>query len=168
MTQRDPREPAPAGWDCHVHVFDPVAPRLAGHYAPAPAPIEDIERIAAEHGVGHLVLVQPSVYGTDNSVLERTLLRSGGRHRGVVVLGRDTTEAQIDLLHDAGVRGVRFNLVSPVGNGDDALEVLAPGLQRRGWHVQWYAQPARDSRSSARRRLGQAEWVVPAGRRCAL
>jgi predicted TIM-barrel fold metal-dependent hydrolase len=142
MTQQDARDPAASGWDCHVHVFDPAAPRLAGHYAPAPAPIEDIERVAAEHGVDHLVLVQPSVYGTDNSVLERALLRSRGRHRGVAVLGRDTSEAQIDLLHEAGVRGVRFNLVSPVGNGDEALEVLAPALHRRGWHVQWYAHPA--------------------------
>lgn len=142
MTQRDVREPVFPGWDAHVHVFDPAAPRLAGHYAPAPAPLAEIERIAAEHGVGHLVLVQPSVYGTDNSVLARALQQSGGRHRGVAVLGRDTSEAEFDRLHDAGVRGVRFNLVSPVGNGDQALDVLAPALRRRGWHVQWYAHPA--------------------------
>lgn len=142
MTQKDARDPVPAGWDCHVHVFDPAAPRLAGHYAPAPAPLEDIERVAAEHGVGHLVLVQPSVYGTDNSVLKRALLRSGGRHRGVAVVGRDTSETELDFLHAAGVRGVRFNLVSPVGNDDEALSVLAPALRRRGWHVQWYAHPA--------------------------
>ena len=142
MTQPEARDAVPPGWDCHVHVFDADAPRLAGHYAPAPAPLAEIERLAAKHGVGHLVLVQPSVYGIDNSLLVRALQRSGGRHRGVAVVGRDTNEAEMDRLHEAGVRGVRFNLVSPVGNDDEALAVLAPALRRRGWHVQWYAHPA--------------------------
>jgi predicted TIM-barrel fold metal-dependent hydrolase len=56
-------------WDAHVHVFDRDAPAQAGHYRPAHGPLERIERLAAAHGVQHLVLVQPSVYGTDNTVL---------------------------------------------------------------------------------------------------
>jgi predicted TIM-barrel fold metal-dependent hydrolase len=113
-----------------------------GHYVPVHRPLADIEALAAAHGVRHLVLVQPSVYGSDNTVMLRALQAGAGRHRGVAVVGADVSDALLDELHAAGVRGVRFNLVSPVGHqGDagDALRDLAPRLRARGWHVQWYA-----------------------------
>lgn len=130
------------GWDCHVHVFEPGAPARAGHYSPAPAPLAAIEAVAAECGIAHLVLVQPSVYGTDNSVMERALHEGRGRHRGIAVLDAHVEDATLDRLHAAGVRGVRFNLVSPVGNDPAGLPSLAPRLRERGWHVQWYADHA--------------------------
>lgn len=128
-------------WDCHVHVFEADAPTLPGHYAPADAPLEAIEARAAQCGIERLVLVQPSVYGSDNSVMERALRRSSRRHRGIAVLAASTDDAELDRLHDAGVRGVRFNLVSPVGNDASGLLELAPRLRERNLHVQWYAQP---------------------------
>lgn len=131
----------PQGWDAHIHVFDANAPVQAGHYQPAHQPLERIETEAAALGVAHLVVVQPSVYGTDNTVLLQALQRTPGRHRGVVVVGVDVTDADLRTMHQAGVRGVRFNLVSPVGNGPDALRALAPRLRALGWHVQWYAGP---------------------------
>lgn len=133
---------AAGGWDCHVHVFEAGAPTRAGHYAPSPAPLHAIEQSAADCGIGHLVLVQPSVYGTDNSVMERALRASGGRHRGIAVLDADVADATLDRLANAGVRGVRYNLVSPVGNDAAGLASLAPRLCERGWHVQWYADAA--------------------------
>lgn len=132
----------PAGWDCHVHVFEAGAPALPGHYAPATASLPTIEKFAGEWGIRHLVLVQPSVYGTDNSVMERALRSAAGRHRGVAVVDADVADAALDRLHEAGVRAVRFNLVSPVGNDAAALPALAHRLRNRGWHVQWYAQPS--------------------------
>lgn len=137
-----------AGWDCHVHVFDAAAPVRPGHYVPGHHPLDAIERQAGEQGVGHLVLVQPSVYGTDNTVMLRALDASQGRHRGVAVVEPDITERELDRLHGAGVRGIRFNLVSPAGHdGDVAADLtrLAPRLRERGWHVQWYVH-ARDLR----------------------
>lgn len=133
----------PAGWDCHVHVFDPGAPVLAGHYQPPSRSLASIEALAAAHGIGHLVLVQPSVYGTDNQVLLRALQQRPGRHRGVVVVDATIREADLEAMHALGVRGVRFNLVSPVGNGLQAWPTLVPRLKALGWHVQWYA-PAQD------------------------
>jgi len=125
------------GWDCHVHVFDGTAVAGAAHYQPVERPLAAIEALAAAHGCGHLVLVQPSVYGTDNSLLLRGL--GSGKHRGVVVLRGDEDLAP---LHDAGVRGVRFNLVSPVGSAREeaaaSLRAFAPKLRPLGWHVQWY------------------------------
>lgn len=130
-----------AGWDTHVHVFDAHAPVQPGHYRPVHRPLADIEALAQAHGVGHLVLVQPSVYGTDNRVLTNALAQAAGRHRGVVVVPPTVTEQELQHMHAVGVRGVRFNLVSPVGNAAGDLPGLAPRLKALGWHVQWYARP---------------------------
>ncbi|WOI45670.1 amidohydrolase family protein [Acidovorax sp. BLS4] len=132
---------AGACWDAHVHVFDADAPTQPGHYRPAHHPLERIEGLAAAHGVRHLVLVQPSVYGTDNAVMLSALAARPGRHRGVAVVDAAVPDALLDRMHALGVRGVRFNRVSPVGNGPEAFRALAPRLRERGWHVQWYAGP---------------------------
>ena len=136
-------EPAP-GWDCHVHVFDAAAPVRAGHYRPAHRPLAQIEAQASLLGVGHLVLVQPSVYGTDHSVLLQALREQPGRHRGVAVPGERTTEAELDAWDAAGVRGARLNQVSPLGETGDIVSrfrAIVPRLRERGWHLQWYAEP---------------------------
>lgn len=133
----------PSGWDCHVHVFEAAAPVQPGHYRPADHPLSRLEAVAAADGVGHVVLVQPSVYGSDNSLMLRALAVQPGRHRGVAVIDDDTADAELDRLHEAGVRGVRLNLVSPVGERTDPaarFRALAPRLRERGWHLQWYAR----------------------------
>lgn len=134
------RSAVPPGWDCHVHVFSPTTPVAPGHYRPQAAALQTIETLAAGCGVGHLVLVQPSVYGTDNRLMLQMLVRQPGRHRGVAVLDASARPGELQAMHDAGVRGVRFNLVSPVGNREAALDALAPLLRELGWHVQWYAR----------------------------
>ncbi len=132
------------GWDCHVHVFDGSADLAAGHYTPAHRPLAQIEDEAAAHGVGHLVLVQPSVYGSDNRLLLQALAQQPGRHRGVVVLGEQVDAQALNAMHKAGVRGARLNCVSPLGRPLDIgarFRQLAPLLLERGWHLQWYARP---------------------------
>ncbi len=129
-------------WDAHVHVFDAAAPTVPGHYAPAHRPLAAIEAEAAGVGVSRLVIVQPSVYGTDAAVMLRALAEGRGRHRGVAVLDPGIDDATLDALHAAGVRAARFNRVSPVGHGGDPARdhaALAPRLAERGWHLQWYA-----------------------------
>jgi predicted TIM-barrel fold metal-dependent hydrolase len=142
------------GWDCHVHVFDGAAPAREGHYAPPQRTLGMLDEAAAPMGIAHYVLVQPSVYGTDNRVLLDALRASGGRHRGVVVIGPDVGDSELDAMHEAGVRGVRFNLVSPVGNSARDWKRLAPRLRERGWHAQWYA-PAAQLTQIARLHEGQ-------------
>ncbi|MDP4299047.1 amidohydrolase family protein [Leptothrix discophora] len=142
-TPRPPPASPAGGWDCHVHVFDAQAPVRPGHYRPQHRTLAEIEAQAGAHGIGHLVLVQPSVYGTDNSVMLAALEAEPGRHRGVAVIDPEASDALLDRLHAAGVRGVRLNLVSPAGHaGDVASELarLAPRLRERGWHLQWYVR----------------------------
>ena len=131
------------GWDCHVHVLDASASSRSGHYEPVDRPLKEIEAVSRAHGVGHLVLVQPSVYGTDNSVMLGALSVTPGRHRGVAVVADDVVDADLEAMHALGVRGVRFNLVSPVGETGQPshrFAALSPRLLRLGWHVQWYAR----------------------------
>ena len=146
------------GWDSHVHVFASSAASRSGHYQPVDRPLAQIEAVASAHGVGHLVLVQPSVYGTDNRVMLQALSIQPGRHRGVAVVDEQVTDDELDAMHAAGVRGVRFNRVSPVGESTDPagrFAALAPRLLARGWHVQWYAaaeqlQPIEQLHASSR------------------
>jgi len=129
------------GWDCHAHVFDRAAAAVPGHYAPPESPLASLETVAARHAISHIVLVQPSVYATDNSVMLSALRAKPGLHRGVVVIDAGVTDAQLLDMHELGVRGIRFNVVSPVGNGADTLDALAPRLRDIGWHVQWHVAP---------------------------
>jgi predicted TIM-barrel fold metal-dependent hydrolase len=133
--------PAGCGWGCNVHVLDASVPVRPGHCVQAHRPLGEIEQLALSHNVGHLVLVQPSVYGTNNLVMLQALVTAQGRHRGVAVVDPAIRDDELDRLHGAGVRGVRFNLVSPTGQACDvtsALLQLAPRLRDRGWHLQWY------------------------------
>lgn len=135
----------PERWDSHVHLFDAQAAAVSGHYQPVDRTLQSIEAVAICENVSRLVLVQPSVYGADNSVLLEGLSAGHRLHRGVVVLDDTVDEQAMQAMHELGVRGVRFNLVSPVGNGPGALltfKKLAPRLQLFGWHVQWYAEAA--------------------------
>jgi predicted TIM-barrel fold metal-dependent hydrolase len=132
------------GWDGHVHVFDGEVAVAGGHYRPAHRPLAQIESAAARHGVGHLVLVQPSVYGHDNGLLLQALATTPGRHRGVVVIDAATLPADLSAMQALGVRGARLNRVSPVGEQGPVtrrFEALAPVLRRQGWHLQWYVRP---------------------------
>ncbi|MDO9435483.1 amidohydrolase [Hydrogenophaga sp.] len=147
----------PPVWDCHVHVFDAAEPVIPGHYEVATCDLQMLQAVASEHHVQRFVLVQPSVYGSHNSLLLETLARAGGQHRGVIVAPLGLSMSEIDRMHALGVRGVRVNLVSPVGNQWRAIEPLVPHLRTLGWHVEWYVQPQHLDTVIAL----HAQWQVP-------
>jgi len=98
--------------------------------------IDDYIRVMAAFGIDRAVLVQPSVYGTDNAVLVGALSRLPDRLRAVVVIPPDTADAELDRLHAAGVRGVRINRRNPGGLPLSAIQMLAKRIARLGWHLQ--------------------------------
>ena len=130
----------PPRWDAHAHVFaGPV--RAGSHYTPDERTLQMWQSAAAPCGIDRVVLVQPSVYGTDNSVMLNALRHAGGVHRGVAVLAPDVTEAALADMHAAGVRGVRFNLVSPVGNDLADVDGIIARVRPLGWHAQFFLRP---------------------------
>lgn len=125
--------------DCHFHVFGaekeyPFSAKRA--YSPLEAPLERyIERIA-KLGVTRHVLVQPSVYGTDNSLHLECLKQLGANARAVVVLDGGSNESDINRLHNLGVRAMRLNMLFPGAPEVSSLSHLFPQLKRLNWHLQ--------------------------------
>ena len=129
--------------DCHFHIFGPYDrfPLDAGrHYDPAAALIPAYLRVAEALGIGRMVIVQPSVYGTDNACSLDAAARFGlDRARVVAVVDDSFDDAALQDLHGRGTRGVRFNAVSGNGTPLDQLEALARRIAPLGWHLQVYA-----------------------------
>jgi 2-pyrone-4,6-dicarboxylate lactonase len=130
----------PAGaWDTHIHAIGdaarfPLAPVRS--YTPAQVPIEAYVALMDQLGVARAVLVQPSIYGTDNRAMVDALRRYPERFRGVAVVDADVADAELRALHDAGVRGVRANLLNPGGISFAGACALAQRLADLGWHLQ--------------------------------
>jgi predicted TIM-barrel fold metal-dependent hydrolase len=110
-------------------------------YTPPDALLADYGAMLATLGIDRAVLVQPSVYGTDNRVLLKALAEMGDRARGVAVVAPDIDDAALDSLHTAGVRGVRLNLVDVADPSAtlplDEARALAARIARLGWHVEF-------------------------------
>ncbi|MGQ0752295.1 MAG: amidohydrolase family protein [Betaproteobacteria bacterium] len=136
--------PAPA-CDCHAHVLGPAmryAYSPARIYTPPDCLLRDHRHMLDTLGVERAVLVQPSVYGTDNTVMLEAMKSDRKRLRGVAVVGDDITEAELKRLHEAGVRGVRVNIVDvkdrkPGTLPLDALSKLARRVKPFGWHMEF-------------------------------
>ncbi len=149
-TGPDPRpiKPAfalPAGaTDTHFHLFGPMvqygfSPQRI--YTPPDALLADWQRLANTLGVERGVIVQPSVYGTDNSVTLANLKTMRGKWRGVVVVDDSITDKELEAMHALGVRGIRFNVVDVASEKGVLPMHLVRGMAERiaplGWHVQF-------------------------------
>jgi predicted TIM-barrel fold metal-dependent hydrolase len=140
---RTPRLKLPAGsCDCHAHVFGPQTrfPYLANaSYIPRDATPEDYARMLRTIGCDRAVLVQPSVYGTDNSCMVAALRSGVFAFRGVAVVEENISDKDLQEMHDAGVRGVRINLASETpGLTLAQAPRLAARLKALGWHLQFF------------------------------
>jgi predicted TIM-barrel fold metal-dependent hydrolase len=129
----------PNACDCHAHIFGPAEqyPLIPGRsYTPPQASIQAYQRMLSALGLERAVIVQPSVYGTDNRCTYDAVAASGGRWRGVAVVGASMNMHALRRLHDAGFRGVRINLLFKGGLAMEILEQVARLIAPLGWHVQ--------------------------------
>jgi predicted TIM-barrel fold metal-dependent hydrolase len=132
--------PPPGATDAHCHVFGPAhrfpfAPEAT--YTPPDAGIDDFEVLQERLGLSRAVFVQASCHGTDNAAMADALVRGQGRYAGVAMIDESFSDADIGALHDAGVRGTRFNFVAHLGGAPD-LDVfwrLVDRVQPFGWHI---------------------------------
>lgn len=136
--------------DVHCHVFGPLQPFPTGAatYAIPLAPPEVYRQMLDSVGLTRGVLVQPAPYGTDTGALVNALQFMQGRARGIAVANADISDAQLDELHAAGVRGLRFiEMLDPSSGkryagsiGVDTLRQLASRMRARGWHAHIWAK----------------------------
>ena len=126
--------------DAHCHIFGPASrfPYSADRsYTPPDSGVEDFERLQGRLGLSRAVFVQASCHGTDNSAMVDAMQRGRGKYAGVAMVDESFTDAQILALHDAGVRGTRFNFVAHLG-GAPELPVywrIVERVARFGWHI---------------------------------
>ena len=152
-TFAEPSQPAtpvnfaiPAGaCDCHTHIHgDPARfPWFEGRvYTPELASPEEMKALHQALHMQRVVIVTPSVYGTDNSATLFGMKARGDDARGVAVIGPRNSDAELDAMEKAGIRGVRVNLATGgVNDPDEAKRRFNAAVDRvkeRGWHVQVY------------------------------
>ncbi len=137
--------------DCHVHVFgDPAKFPYAAKriYSPPQASAEELLQLQKDLHLDRVVIVQPSVYGTDNSCTIDGIKQLGARARGVAVIDKTTTRTALEEMNGAGIRGVRLNLeTNTAGKFEPAsamqlLDGVAEQIKGLNWHVQFYTRLA--------------------------
>ncbi|MFG1270709.1 amidohydrolase family protein [Xanthobacter versatilis] len=127
----------PGACDAHFHIMDPRFPTIAGASVPnVSATVADYRRFAAAIGLSRGVVVQPSLYGTDNSLTLKAVAELGSGYRAVLVLDDTFDDTRMPEWHAGEARGVRFNQVQ---RGATTMEMM-PAIARRiagfGWHIQ--------------------------------
>ena len=132
--------PPPKACDAHCHIFGPASQfpfAKQRAYTPPDSGIDRFEELQERLGLSRAVFVQASCHGTDNSALLHAVRRGNGKYSGVAMIDDDTTDLEIRQLHEAGVRGIRFNFVAHLGGAPDLdtywrlIKRIAP----LGWHV---------------------------------
>jgi predicted TIM-barrel fold metal-dependent hydrolase len=140
----------PAGaCDCHTHIHGDreTFPFFSGRvYTPEAALPEEMSALHKALHMQRVVIVTPSVYGTDNSATLYGMKARGKDARGVAVIDEKTPESALDAMHQAGVRGIRLNLATSGVNdpsvGRKRFEAAVERVQKRKWHVQMYTNLA--------------------------
>jgi len=138
---KKPDLPPPAGsCDCHAHIFGPESlyPYMSNRsYTPPDALLSSYMALLNTLGLDRSVIVQPSVYGTDNRVTLDAIKREGENFRGVVVVDENVTSEELTRMHEIGVRGVRLNLLFKGGMSLSAVCQIADRIKTFGWHLQF-------------------------------
>jgi predicted TIM-barrel fold metal-dependent hydrolase len=117
--------------DSHIHIVGRTDryPQVANRtYLAGVATVDDLESNAAPNGVMRFVIVQPSFYGTDNRLLLQSLNVLAGRGRGVAVIDQATSRQAIAGFVEQGVRGLRLNLYSRIGD-DTPLDLRIKAIE---------------------------------------
>ncbi len=129
--------PPPNTCDCHMHVYEErfaLAPTAT--FRPAPAPVSEYRKVQAALGLQRVVVVQPTAYGFDNTCTMEAVAALGPQARAVAVVPPDVSDAELERLTAAGVRGLRFFMLPGGVFSWEQLQPLAARVAKHGWHVQ--------------------------------
>ncbi|MEI7531375.1 MAG: amidohydrolase family protein [Betaproteobacteria bacterium] len=129
--------------DAHCHVFGPgeLFPFAAERkYTPCDASKDQLFALRDHLGFDKNIIVQATCHGADNSALVDALISSHGRARGVATVKKTVTDIELEKLHAAGVRALRFNFVKRLVDftPKDELIELANRIKQLGWHIVIY------------------------------
>lgn len=142
---RAPAQPLPPlSCDCHAHILgDPVRypyhpswPFLPPVMPPTDASFPALRAMHRTLGIARGVLVQPGLYGSDHRLLLDTLRDAPG-YRGIAHLREPVADRVLRDMHEAGVRGLRFNFWRRMNEAPpaDVFRRLVAQIAPLGWHV---------------------------------
>ncbi len=135
-TEKPKLQAPPNATDCHFHIYnDKYPPAPGGLPAPNASP-DDYRALQRRIGTTRGVVVQPSLYGTDNRPTLEGMAALGPNFRGVAVVNDKVEDAELQRLHAAGIRGIRFNLAQAGATTPEMMEPLARRIKPMGWHIQ--------------------------------
>jgi predicted TIM-barrel fold metal-dependent hydrolase len=139
----------PGACDCHTHIHGDTAqfPFFSGRiYTPEMALPEEMAALHKALRMQRVVIVTPSVYGTDNSATVWGMKARGNDARGVAVIDDKTSDSDLDAMGKAGIRGIRLNLATGGTNDPNVarkrFQAAAERMQPRKWHIQIYTNLA--------------------------
>jgi 2-pyrone-4,6-dicarboxylate lactonase len=139
--------PPPGAVDAHCHVFGPgdEFPFAAERkYTPCDAGKEKLFGLRDHLGFARNVVVQATCHGSDNRAMVDALVQSDGRARGVATVDAAITRDELAGMHEAGVRGVRFNYVKRLVDPkpDAHYRGIIDKIGEFGWHIVVYFEAA--------------------------
>ena len=111
--------------------------------------VADYLKVRARLGITRTVVVQPSTYGKDNSCTLAAIAALGDSARGIAVVDQSVTDAELDRLTKAGIRGIRFHMLP---GGAPKWEIFRDDGRARVGNFGWHVQLQLDGRTLARPR----------------
>ncbi|MGI9380778.1 MAG: amidohydrolase family protein [Methyloligellaceae bacterium] len=144
LDDRPPLLPA-LSCDCHIHILGPEAHYKFSEerqYTPMEALVPDAVNMLSGLGCTRAVIVQPSVYGTNNSCTFNAIEQLPISARAVIVIPADILPGKLQILHEKGARGIRFNgthwSADNLENQFSAYSKLFESMKGFKWHVECY------------------------------
>jgi 2-pyrone-4,6-dicarboxylate lactonase len=131
----------PGACDGHCHIFGPAErfPYAKNRtYTPPDAGKDKLAALHRRLGFSRAILVQASCHGTDNSAMLDAMTTSGGAWRGVAMVDKTVTDAELEKLSIGGARGARFNFVAHLGGAPNlaAVRSVIARIAPLGWHIE--------------------------------
>ena len=141
-TKRPKLAVPPLACDCHSHIFGPDAqyPYTPNRsFTPHEALIPDYLAMLSTLGVERSVVVQASVYGSDNRCTASAVMELGlHRARGIAMVDENVSKESLRTLDASGIRGTRFITTVKGGPSLDNLPGVARKIAEFGWHIEMY------------------------------
>ena len=133
--------------DAHCHVFGPspefpFAPERK--YTPCNAGKDKLFELRDYLGFERNVIVQATCHGKDNRAMVDACRAAGDKARGIASVGPEITREELEDMHEAGVRGVRFNFVKRLVDATpkEVFLSIADKIKDLGWHIVVYFEAA--------------------------
>jgi 2-pyrone-4,6-dicarboxylate lactonase len=144
---KTPAFKAPAGTvDTHCHIFGPASeypfsPKRP--YTPPDAPLSMFRALHEKIGVRRAVIVNATLHGFDNRVVTDAIAQSNGMYKGIANINDAMSDADLQALDKAGIRGCRFAFLKRLGGVGDinVFKRLVDRAAAIGWHIDVYLEP---------------------------